>query len=73
MKSFTQVIIDRAERTMRPGREGRVDAEATGGNGRGTVEIVRGRWHTWSGSTAVAHKAFLFGISSHGLGDGELA
>lgn len=73
MKSFTQVIVERTDRRVRAARAGRADTEATGGNGRGTIEGFRARWYTYTGSTAVAHKAFLFGISSHGLGDGELS
>jgi ribosomal protein S5 len=72
MKTYTQTIIERTLRRVRPGREGRADAAAVGGDSRGTIGMVRARWYEYSGSTATAHKAFLFGISSHGLGDGEL-
>lgn len=73
MKSFTHMIVDRADQRTRAGRAGRVDAESTDGNGRATMKGFRMRWYTYTGSTAIAHKAFVFGVSSHGFGDGELA
>jgi len=69
------IIRPRVEQMIRPAHIGRADAGAAQGQantGAGALPYT-GEWVRWSGSTMTEHKAFLFGISSHGFGDGELA